>query len=150
MVDAAHEKEGCVKETIQQLEHGIQNLSRLVEPGAGLSIGQESTVDLLSADAYESLYCFVGRVLPTLHGSFNAVEFELHHRDVKWFVREWCCRQLVLELDEVMCYLEGCLDSANDATDVTRTAATSATGERGSRGSRVSAMTAGSFSRGAS
>ena len=36
MVDAAHEKEGRAKETIQQLKHEIQNLSRLVEQGAGL------------------------------------------------------------------------------------------------------------------
>ena len=47
MVDAAHEKEGRAKETIQQLKHEIQNLSRLVEQGAGLSIGQESTVNEL-------------------------------------------------------------------------------------------------------
>ena len=43
MVDAAHEKEGRARETIQQLKHEIQNLSRLVEQGAGLSIGQENT-----------------------------------------------------------------------------------------------------------
>ena len=47
MVDAAHEKEGRAKETIQQLKHEIQNLSRLVEQGAGLSVGQESTVNEL-------------------------------------------------------------------------------------------------------
>jgi len=47
MVDAAHEKEGRAKETIQQLKHEIQNLSRLVEQGAGLSIGQENTVNEL-------------------------------------------------------------------------------------------------------
>ena len=47
MVDAAHDKEGRAKETIQQLKHEIQNLSRLVEQGAGLSIGQENTVNEL-------------------------------------------------------------------------------------------------------
>ena len=47
MVDAAHEKEGRAKETISQLKHEIQNLSRLVEQGAGLSIGQENTVNEL-------------------------------------------------------------------------------------------------------
>jgi chromosome segregation ATPase len=47
MVDAAHEKEGRARETIQQLKHEIQNLSRLVEQGAGLSIGQENTVNEL-------------------------------------------------------------------------------------------------------
>ena len=38
---------GRAKETIQQLKHEIQNLSRLVEQGAGLSVGQESTVNEL-------------------------------------------------------------------------------------------------------
>lgn len=47
MVDAAHEKEGRAKDTIQQLKQEIQNLSRLVEQGAGLSIGQENTVNEL-------------------------------------------------------------------------------------------------------
>ncbi|KAL1504201.1 hypothetical protein AB1Y20_010610 [Prymnesium parvum] len=47
MVDAAHDKETRAKETIQQLKHEIQNLSRLVEQGAGLSIGQENTVNEL-------------------------------------------------------------------------------------------------------
>ena len=47
MVDAAHEKEGRAKETISQLKTEIQNLSRLVEQGAGLSIGQENTVNEL-------------------------------------------------------------------------------------------------------
>jgi len=47
MVDAAHEKEGRAKETIAQLKTEIQNLSRLVEQGAGLSIGQENTVNEL-------------------------------------------------------------------------------------------------------
>ena len=47
MVDAAHEKEGRAKETIGQLKTEIQNLSRLVESGAGLSIGQENTVNEL-------------------------------------------------------------------------------------------------------
>jgi chromosome segregation ATPase len=42
MVDASHEKEIRAKETIQQLKEEINNLSRLVEQGAGLSVGQEN------------------------------------------------------------------------------------------------------------
>ena len=41
MVDAAHEKETRAKETIQSLKMEISNLSKLVETGAGLSVGQE-------------------------------------------------------------------------------------------------------------
>lgn len=44
LVDASHEKEARAKETIQQLKLEIANLSRLVEQGAGLSLGQENTV----------------------------------------------------------------------------------------------------------
>jgi chromosome segregation ATPase len=47
MVDAAHDKEGRAKDTIGQLKTEIANLSRLVEQGAGLSIGQENTVNEL-------------------------------------------------------------------------------------------------------
>lgn len=48
MVDASHEKEARAKETIQQLKLEISNLTRLVEQGAGMSLGEESTVnDLL-------------------------------------------------------------------------------------------------------
>ena len=47
MVDASHEKEGRAKHTIQQLKHEITNLSRLVEQGAGLSLGQENTFNEL-------------------------------------------------------------------------------------------------------
>ena len=45
MVDASHEKEARAKETIAQLKSEITNLSRLVEQGAGLSMGQESQVN---------------------------------------------------------------------------------------------------------
>ena len=41
MVDAAHEKETRARETIQQLKLEISNLSKLVEQGAGLTMGQE-------------------------------------------------------------------------------------------------------------
>ena len=41
MVDAAHEKETRARETIQSLKLEISNLSKLVEQGAGLSMGQE-------------------------------------------------------------------------------------------------------------
>ncbi len=47
MVDASHEKEQRAKETIQQLKMEIANLSRLVEQGAGLTLGQENTVNEL-------------------------------------------------------------------------------------------------------
>ena len=47
MVDASHEKEVRAKETIQKLKMEIANLSRLVEQGAGLSIGQDNTVQEL-------------------------------------------------------------------------------------------------------
>lgn len=41
MVDAAHDKETRAKETIQSLKLEISNLSKLVEQGAGLTMGQE-------------------------------------------------------------------------------------------------------------
>ena len=66
MVNASHEKEARAKETIQQLKLEISNLSRLVEQvghrtlpdlwlhtkacgtqGAGLTLGQENTVNEL-------------------------------------------------------------------------------------------------------
>lgn len=48
MVDASHEKEARAKETISQLKLEISNLTSLVEQGAGISLGEESTVnDLL-------------------------------------------------------------------------------------------------------
>ena len=50
MVDASHEKEARAKETIAQLKSEITNLSRLVEQGAGLSMGQESQVNELLKD----------------------------------------------------------------------------------------------------
>eukprot|EP01086_Lenisia_limosa_P012042 TRINITY_DN3928_c0_g1_i1.p1 TRINITY_DN3928_c0_g1~~TRINITY_DN3928_c0_g1_i1.p1 ORF type:complete len:819 (-),score=286.88 TRINITY_DN3928_c0_g1_i1:260-2716(-) len=47
MVDASHEKESRAKETIQQLKVEIANLSKLVEQGAGLTVGQEHSVNEL-------------------------------------------------------------------------------------------------------
>ena len=41
MVDAAHDKEQRARETIQSLKLEISNLSKLVEQGAGLSMGQD-------------------------------------------------------------------------------------------------------------
>ncbi len=41
MVDAAHEKETRARETVQSLKLEIANLSKLVEQGAGLTMGQE-------------------------------------------------------------------------------------------------------------
>ena len=50
MVDASHEKEARAKDTISQLKTEIANLSRLVEQGAGLSVGQETQVNDLLRD----------------------------------------------------------------------------------------------------
>ncbi len=48
MVDSAQAKEASARQTIQRLKAEIANLSRLVDQGAGLSIGQETAVnDLL-------------------------------------------------------------------------------------------------------
>lgn len=47
MVDASHDKEARAKETIQRLKVEIASLSRLVEQGAGLSVGQDNTVQEL-------------------------------------------------------------------------------------------------------
>lgn len=47
MVDAAHEKETRARETIQSLKLEIANLSKLVEQGAGLTMGQEHRLVLL-------------------------------------------------------------------------------------------------------
>ena len=47
-VDAAQEREERAKQTIQKLRDEIQNLSRLVNEGAGLSIGQENTFNEVS------------------------------------------------------------------------------------------------------
>ena len=44
MVDISHEKEVRAKDTINQLKDEISNLSKLVEKGAGLSVGQENMV----------------------------------------------------------------------------------------------------------
>lgn len=41
MVDAAYEKEQKAKETILSLKEEIVNLTKLVEQGSGLSLGQE-------------------------------------------------------------------------------------------------------------
>lgn len=47
MVDGAQEREKRARETIQRLNVEIQNLSLLVDQGAGLSIGQENAVNEL-------------------------------------------------------------------------------------------------------
>lgn len=47
MVDASHEKEARAKEAIKQLKMEIANLSKLVEQGAGLTMGQEHSVNEL-------------------------------------------------------------------------------------------------------
>ena len=47
MVDSSYEKEARAKETISHLKLEISNLTRLVEQGAGMSMGEESTVNEL-------------------------------------------------------------------------------------------------------
>jgi len=47
MVDAATDRESRARETIQSLKVEIANLTKLVEQGAGLSIGQEHSVNEL-------------------------------------------------------------------------------------------------------
>ncbi len=42
MVDAAHEKESRARDTVNQLKMEIANLTKLVEQGAGLSLGQDA------------------------------------------------------------------------------------------------------------
>jgi DNA repair exonuclease SbcCD ATPase subunit len=48
MVDASHKKEAKAKETIQALTKEISGLSKLVDHGAGVSSGQENTVNELA------------------------------------------------------------------------------------------------------
>lgn len=47
MVDTAHDKETRARETINALKTEINELSKLVEKGAGLSVGQENSVNQL-------------------------------------------------------------------------------------------------------
>lgn len=47
LVDASHEKEAKAKESIQQLKLEISNLTRLVEQGSGLAMGEEATLNEL-------------------------------------------------------------------------------------------------------
>lgn len=47
MVDAAHDKESRARDTINQLKLEIANLTKLVEQGAGLSFGQDASVQEL-------------------------------------------------------------------------------------------------------
>lgn len=60
LVDASHEKEARAKETIQQLKLEITNLSRLVEQGAGLSLGQEQTVWMCTGHAARGRFVLLG------------------------------------------------------------------------------------------
>jgi chromosome segregation ATPase len=53
MVDTAHQKESLAKETIGLLKGEIQNLSRLIEQGAGMSMGQEAAVKELTQETKE-------------------------------------------------------------------------------------------------
>lgn len=55
MVEASHEKEQRAKETIHNLKAEINNLSHLVEQGAGLSVNQENTVNSLITQRDELL-----------------------------------------------------------------------------------------------
>ena len=42
MVDTGHEKEASANETISQLKMEISNMTKLIEEGAGLNLGQDS------------------------------------------------------------------------------------------------------------
>ena len=42
MVDTGHEKEASAHETIGQLKMEISNMTKLIEEGAGLNLGQDS------------------------------------------------------------------------------------------------------------
>ncbi len=68
MVDAAHEKESRARDTVNQLKMEIANLTKLVEQGAGLSLGQDaryvctcvSTILRVSAcDEHKPMYVHV-------------------------------------------------------------------------------------------
>jgi len=48
MVDQAHSKENEAKETIQRLKSEINNLTKLVEQSAGMSMGQEHKYAVIS------------------------------------------------------------------------------------------------------
>lgn len=58
MVDQSHTKENEAKETIQRLKQEINNLSKLVEQGAGLTMGQEHR---LFNSCLSIAYSFAGR-----------------------------------------------------------------------------------------
>jgi hypothetical protein len=55
MVDAAHDKEQRARETIQSLKLEISNLSKLVEQGAGLSMGQDHRFGTIVSIAFYSV-----------------------------------------------------------------------------------------------
>eukprot|EP00771_Trimastix_marina_P000526 gnl/Trimastix_PCT/1546.p1 GENE.gnl/Trimastix_PCT/1546~~gnl/Trimastix_PCT/1546.p1 ORF type:complete len:871 (+),score=438.45 gnl/Trimastix_PCT/1546:34-2646(+) len=55
MVNASREKERLAKETIEQLKAEITNLGKLVQQGAGISVGQESTLNELLREKEELL-----------------------------------------------------------------------------------------------
>ena len=67
MVDTAHQKETLAKETVGTLKGEIQNLSRLIEQGAGISLGQEAAVKELTQVAKE------------LAKERDAQKLQLHH-----------------------------------------------------------------------
>jgi len=48
MVDTAHSKESHARDTISQLKLEISNLTKLVESGAGLNFGQDTSVQELT------------------------------------------------------------------------------------------------------
>jgi len=66
MVDQAHSKENEAKETIQRLKSEINNLTKLVEQSAGMSMGQEhksvstSLVILYTPHPKKSDFTFTG------------------------------------------------------------------------------------------
>lgn len=67
MVDAAHEKETRARETIQSLKLEIANLSKLVEQGAGLTMGQEHRYLILESLILENNHVIGHKYMKTTH-----------------------------------------------------------------------------------
>ena len=59
MVDAAHEKEAKSKESSHRLKTEIEQLSKLVEQGAGLTMGQEHRL-------FRALYTYIHTYIVTV------------------------------------------------------------------------------------
>mmetsp|Transcript_113442 Transcript_113442/g.208390 ORF Transcript_113442/g.208390 Transcript_113442/m.208390 type:complete len:856 (-) Transcript_113442:88-2655(-) len=86
MVEASHEKEQRAKETIHNLKAEINNLSHLVEQGAGLSVNQENTVNSLITQRDELLRTrdkLEGQVQKMTQENINLTETVQKHESEK-------------------------------------------------------------------